>query len=291
MRRTEPLPRRSPAPPAFTLVELLVVIGIIALLMAILMPALGRAREQANRTKCAANLRTIGQAAYNFAAQHKGVFPPALRTNNGAYFPSIFNFEDKNRAGPNTVDTWKLNGVSLEVWFQYGVQRGTLPDIPPVGQFNEVQPEGVSASNLVCPSSASIVYMWNPGDFNWGDIVWTHYMYVGGIRPDRLIRPAYGNWGTMVPAVRQHDKDLARRVLAADEVWFSGGPGYPWDWGDRYRINHPRRDDGRRPEWQNILFGDGHVEGFGRDHHPDPLTTSNYSLNHFSNGAFFYWGR
>src|SRR5688572_7526528 len=60
---------------AFTLVELLVVIGIIALLVAILMPALGKAREQAKRTQCASNLRNIGQSMFIYAGQNKGKLP------------------------------------------------------------------------------------------------------------------------------------------------------------------------------------------------------------------------
>ena len=62
---------------AFTLIELLVVIAIIALLMAILMPALGKARKQAYGTACQSNLRQIGMGANLFAQDHDNRIPRA----------------------------------------------------------------------------------------------------------------------------------------------------------------------------------------------------------------------
>jgi prepilin-type N-terminal cleavage/methylation domain-containing protein len=57
---------------AFTLVELLVVIGIIAILIAVLMPALSRVRDQARSVQCASNMKSLMTAALMFAQDHKG---------------------------------------------------------------------------------------------------------------------------------------------------------------------------------------------------------------------------
>ena len=97
------LPRR----PAFTLVELLVVIGIVALLLAILLPTIGRIREAGYKTVCLGNLRQLGAAVSLYAADHRG-YTPGSNNRDANQPPGIPNdeFPDSNLGnGPFTVYT------------------------------------------------------------------------------------------------------------------------------------------------------------------------------------------
>jgi len=66
----------------FTLVELLVVIGIIAVLIAILLPALNKAREASNRTACLSNLRTLAKAMMMYAGENKDRLPNSVQPSS-----------------------------------------------------------------------------------------------------------------------------------------------------------------------------------------------------------------
>jgi prepilin-type N-terminal cleavage/methylation domain-containing protein/prepilin-type processing-associated H-X9-DG protein len=70
---------------AFTLVELLVVISIIAILIALLLPALARAKQQALTVQCAANLRSIGQSLYEYTNTYEDSIPFDIEQNNALW--------------------------------------------------------------------------------------------------------------------------------------------------------------------------------------------------------------
>src|SRR6188508_2625277 len=117
---------RTPRRSAFTLIELLVVIAIIALLMALLLPAIQKVREAANKMLCASNLRQIAIATHNYHGDF-GKLPPAqwvqLPTN------SLWGFNYQN-VGLLTV---LLPYLEQDILFRslQTTQGITVPGYPP----------------------------------------------------------------------------------------------------------------------------------------------------------------
>ena len=124
--------RRIRVGSGFTLVELMVVIGIIAVLVGILLPALSKARQQAQTTKCLSNLRSIGHGILMYASENNGFLVPGW----------VADGDDDQKPGLD-------NYATILVGLKY------LPAPAHRGAFGDDEPEDLVDSVFRCPNGAA----------------------------------------------------------------------------------------------------------------------------------------
>lgn len=224
---------------AFTLVELLVVISIIALLVSILLPALNKARMQARRVVCQTNLHQIGIIWNLYSDDHEGRYPANTRPTGLAMFGNWTNIVQDIR---DALDSYGNGGSEDDgVFYCPNFYLSNEPrdmNFFPRGYWWDPRP------GIIHPDTG------DPYVYYTGYCIFTGQdMAVANPTPEAVAVNFF-------PPVKNSDKDLARKPLVFDEsMWYGSAFGNRgWE-----MVPHRGGKNGGGGG-NNAVFGDGHVE-------------------------------